>query len=79
MSHRTQLRIVVFFCVVLFGGVAVKAQEPAAPTLAIPLAPVPPPLLNAKKVFISNAGADSGLFPHPFSGDPDRPYNQFFL
>jgi hypothetical protein len=39
---------------------------------------VPPALLNAKTVFISNAGADSGLFPHPFSGDPDRPYNQFY-
>jgi hypothetical protein len=39
---------------------------------------VPPALLNAKTVFISNAGADSGLFPHPFSGDPDRPYNEFY-
>jgi len=41
-------------------------------------APVPPVLLNAKKVFISNAGSDSGLFPHPFSGDPDRAYSQFY-
>jgi hypothetical protein len=31
-------------------------------------APVPPALGVAKTVFISNAGADSGLFPHPFSG-----------
>lgn len=37
-----------------------------------------PALLNARSVFISNAGADSGLFPHPFSGDPDRPYNEFY-
>lgn len=44
----------------------------------MPLAPVPPALLNAKTVFISNAGADSGLFPHPFSGDPDRAYNEFY-
>ena len=42
------------------------------------LAPVPAELLSAKKIFVSNAGADSGLFPHPFSGDPDRPYNQFY-
>jgi hypothetical protein len=41
-------------------------------------APVPPLLLNAKKIFIANAGADSGLFPHPFSGDPDRAYNEFY-
>jgi hypothetical protein len=54
--------------------VAVKAQQvPEAGR-----APVPPAIFTAKKVFVSNAGADSGLFPHPFSGDPDRPYNQFY-
>lgn len=56
--------------------VAVVAQQPAPAVVA--MAPVPPQLLNAKKVFISNAGADSGLFPHPFSGDPDRAYNEFY-
>lgn len=65
------IRILV--CVLLYSIVA-SAQEP--PPMA--LAPVPPALLAAKKVFISNAGADSGLFPHPFSGDPDRPYNEFY-
>lgn len=49
------------------------AQSPAAG-----IAPVPPALLRAKSVFISNAGADSGLFPHPFTGDPDRAYNEFY-
>lgn len=39
---------------------------------------VPPAIAAAKKLFISNAGADSGLFPEPFSGDTDRAYNQFF-
>jgi hypothetical protein len=57
------------------GLVAQQTAPVAAPTVA---APVPPQLLNAKKVFISNAGADSGLFPHPFSGDPDRAYNEFY-
>ena len=42
------------------------------------LAPIPPAIFSAKKVFISNAGADSGLFPHPFSGSQDRVYNQFY-
>jgi hypothetical protein len=56
---------------------AVQAGAQASPP-SLSLAPVPPALLNAKTVFISNAGADSGLFPHPFSGDPDRPYNQFY-
>ena len=49
-------------------------QEAMTPNAA----PVPALLVTAKKVFISNAGADSGLFPHPFSGDPDRAYNQFY-
>jgi hypothetical protein len=56
---------------------AVKAGA-QAPAPAMPLAPVPPVLLNARAVFISNAGGDSGLFPHPFSGDPDRAYNEFY-
>jgi len=41
-------------------------------------APTPAAIFAAKKVFISNAGADSGLFPHPFSGRPDRAYNEFY-
>jgi hypothetical protein len=38
----------------------------------------PSAIVAAKTVFISNAGADSGLFPSPFSGDQDRAYQQFF-
>ena len=40
--------------------------------------PVPPAIAAAKTIFISNAGADSGLFPEPFSGDPDRAYTEFY-
>ncbi len=47
----------------------------AAPTAA---APVPPAILSASRIFISNAGADAGLFPSPFSDTPDRGYNQFY-
>jgi hypothetical protein len=50
----------------------------AQQTAPIAIAPVPASLLDAKTVFISNAGADSGLFPHPFTGDPDRAYNVFY-
>lgn len=53
------------------------AQEPSG-SPATSTAPVPPALLNARRVFISNAGADSGLFPHPFNGDPDRGYSEFY-
>jgi len=57
------------------------ALLPAASALAqqTPLvAPVPPAILAAKTIFVSNAGADSGLFPSPFSGDPNRGYNQLY-
>ena len=40
--------------------------------------PVPPAIRTAKRIFVSNGGADSGLFPHPFSGDPNRAYTQFY-
>lgn len=40
--------------------------------------PVPSAILNAKTIFVSNAGADSGLFPEPFSGDPDRAYAELY-
>jgi hypothetical protein len=39
---------------------------------------VPPAIRSANKLFISNAGANSGLFPKPFSGTADRAYTQFF-
>ena len=51
---------------------AQAAQGDASP------APVPTAIFTAKRIFISNAGADSGLFPHPFSGTPDRAYNEFY-
>jgi hypothetical protein len=70
-----RLRLIACLGVVaLLGEIALAAQQPAP----VGVAPVPPLLLSAKKVFISNAGADSGLFPHPFSGDPDRAYNAFY-
>jgi hypothetical protein len=50
------------------------AQQPA-PTESVP---VPSGLRSARTAFVSNAGSDSGLFPEPFSGDPDRPYTEFY-
>ena len=80
MRNSPSLKSFLLVCAALFFAVQAVAQTPSAsaPPPAVSLAPVPPALLNAKTVFISNAGADSGLFPHPFSGDPDRPYNEFY-
>ncbi|MGA2888512.1 MAG: hypothetical protein ABSE51_10705 [Terracidiphilus sp.] len=61
-------------CAALFSAVAAFAQQPAY-TMA---GPVPPAIRAAKSVFVSNAGSDSGLFPEPFSGDPNRAYTEFY-
>lgn len=55
----------------ILGSAQVQSGLPAA-------APIPREILTAKKIFISNVGVDSGLFPHPFSGGVDRAYNQFY-
>ena len=75
MRNPTTWKPFFFVGAALLFAVEAAAQAPAPP---VSLAAVPPALLNAKTVFISNAGADSGLFPHPFSGDPDRAYNEFY-
>jgi len=59
-------------CAALLSAVAALAQQPA--TTQASAGPVPPAIFAAKKIFVSNAGADSGLFPSPFSGDPNRGY-----
>jgi hypothetical protein len=70
ISRSTSL---VLCSALLIAGAAFAQQAaPASP------APIPPAILAAKKIFISNAGGDSGLFPSPFSGDPSRSYNQLY-
>jgi hypothetical protein len=61
-------------CALVFGTDTAQAAQ----TGDAPPAPVPAAISTAKRIFISNAGADSGLFPHPFSGTPDRAYNEFY-
>lgn len=50
-------------------GMGAQTLPPAAPV---------PPKLSSKIVFLSNAGADSGLFPSPFSGGPSRAYDYLY-
>src|SRR5271155_3172451 len=70
----TRLGFGATLCAALFFAASLAAQQPAQ----TPAGPVPPAIAAAKMVFISNAGADSGLFPEPFSGDPDRAYSEFY-
>jgi hypothetical protein len=69
-------KFVLALAIILFLGSVAPAQEASANAGA---APIPTLIASAKKVFISNGGADSGLFPHPFSGAPDRGYSQFYV
>jgi hypothetical protein len=63
---------------VLCGALLTASAAFAQQTAPAPAAPVPPAILSAKRIFVSNAGGDSGLFPSPFSGDPSRGYNQLY-
>jgi hypothetical protein len=60
-------------CLLFLAASLAPAQDPTGPIRG----PVPPAILTARKIFVSNAGANSGLFPKPFSGNTDRAYNQF--
>ena len=54
--------------------VAVVAQ-----TRQVASAPIPTQILAAKKVFMGNAGGDQPFYEEPpFSGGPERAYNQFY-
>lgn len=63
-------------CVVIATSIAIPAFAQMA--AFDQTGPVPPAIAAAKTVFVSNAGSDSGLFPSPFTGEPDRPYNEFY-
>ena len=67
----------------LLPAIAVAAAQNTSTPVPAPASvqtrgPVPPAIASARSIFVSNAGADSGLFPKPFSGDTDRAYSQFF-
>ncbi|MGD1106963.1 MAG: hypothetical protein ABR865_07945 [Terracidiphilus sp.] len=79
-------RFLCSFAVVAVLGAASIALAQTTPST--PAGPVPPAILHAKSVFISNAGSEPGLFPqhftgdvqppYLFTGDQDRPYAEFY-
>jgi hypothetical protein len=70
----SDFRICLIPCLV-FQAAALAATQTPAP---VPQAPVPAEIRSASKIFVSNAGGDSGLFPSPFTGDSSRAYNQLY-
>ncbi len=72
-SARPVVRTLI--CAALFSALPAISQQPPDMTN---VGPMPPALAAAKTVFVSNAGSDSGLFPEPFTGDPNRTYSEFY-
>lgn len=69
---------------VLFSGLAVslfyEGLAAGQQSKQAPPAPIPSPILTAKRVFIANGGGDESLFDTPqYSGGPDRLYNELKL
>ncbi len=58
-------------------AVPVAAQRKAAPVNSS-AAPLPAPILQGKKAFISFELGDVSSFPSTYSGGPERAYNEFF-
>ena len=58
--------------------VCAQQQSSAAKGVNTLAAPVPTPLLNGKRAFISYELGDVTAFPSAYSGGPERAYNEFF-
>lgn len=78
MRNTLQISCLASALLLLTCAAAAQMSPHAVSPIAPPPVSVPPGLVAAKTAFISNAGADSGLFPSPFSGDPDRAYQEFY-
>jgi hypothetical protein len=72
MPSRFSLRTAAVLAIWVLPNLALRAQTVASDSSGVPTI-----LLNAKSVFVSNGGSDAGLFPEPFTGDPNRGYFAF--
>lgn len=64
---------------ILLGITAVCEAQKGRKAEETPQAPVPAQILSAKKVFIANGGGDESRFEsQPYTGGPDRLYNEFY-
>jgi hypothetical protein len=73
------MKLQAFCAAVTFLGLALGANA-QQPKVSAP-APVPPQILAAHRVFVSNGGGESFeavIGQTVFNGGPDRPYNQFY-
>lgn len=75
MTKRFKVGAFAVILVISMLPVSAPAEQPKQS----PPAPIPAQILEAKKVFVANAGGDELTPDDPlFSGGPDRAYNQFY-
>jgi hypothetical protein len=78
-----------FFCSFAFVvALATASIAFAQKSASVPIGPVPPAIVAAKSVFLSNSGSDIDLFPgiyseghqlpYLFTGNEGRPYSEFY-
>jgi len=78
---RTTLRLIPVLALLTCGsaGYAGSGQlSSAAKGINTANAPVPTPLVNGKKIFVSFDLGDVLAFPSVYSGGPERAYNEFY-
>jgi len=76
MTRKFQAAFLAVIFVISMLPVSAPAAEQAKQA---PTAPIPAPILEAKKVFVANAGGEEPWEDDSqFSGDSDRAYNQFY-
>ncbi len=89
--HRHHFTLTFAAVTLLFSTAVAPAQSSSQSTKSTAKsalhAPIPPAIAAAKTVFLSNAGADSSMFPSsysglersgPFCGTPRRGYDEFY-
>jgi len=82
--RTTRVFWALFVAVFCAAAAPFSAQKPAS----VSSGPVPPAIIQAKSVFVSNSGSDRDLFPgiysegrelpYLFNGDEGRPYSEFY-
>jgi hypothetical protein len=79
---RTRPAVLFAFLFAISGAFAASSRaQPQPQPQATPSAPIPPQILSAKNIFISNGGGASDPYTGrygDFSGGPDRAYNDFY-
>jgi hypothetical protein len=77
MPQKSVIAITVLLMLSVCGPSFALAQQSTELGQAA-VAPIPSQILNAKKVFVSNAVGDVDISPDHISGTPDRAYNAFY-